>query len=85
MQLTSDQIHTITESLRRQRIASRGFAAEMQSLGQSGLVRQFEKQADEADALRVILEDAHVVDVTPFDFDEHATDEEKAAPVVNCW
>jgi hypothetical protein len=35
--------------------------------------------------LRCYLEDAHAVDVTPFDFDIHATDEEKSAPVVHCW
>ncbi len=70
MQLTHEQVHTITESLKRQCNASHGFATEVEA-SHPGLAAQFRERADRAEALRVLLENAHVVDVTPFDYYEH--------------
>jgi hypothetical protein len=85
MTLSKDQVQIITEALRRHRIAMWQLRDDMTLAGNTTLAAEYLKKADAGEMLRCYLEDAHAVDVTPFDFDIHATDEEKSAPVVHCW
>jgi hypothetical protein len=78
MHLTQDQIHTITEALRRQRSACFGFRIEMDKLGHSELAKQFQRQADEAQALLPIFADAESVEVKTYHHEEQPEKEGQA-------